>query len=359
MIAIESNADKNATQGRIAYLDAMRIIACFGVIFTHSAETWRHTSFPSGNWESINLLISIARWSGAVFIMISGALFLNPAKNFSISKLLSKNILHILIAYLTWSAIYELLFFADDLAIKPFLLDVLIGNAGHLWFIKMLLGLYLITPMLRVIVADKRLEQYFLALSLLIGFVVNRNLELLEILNCSFTSAFRSIVVIFDYLGIHKALAYAGYFVLGHYLNTYVLPLKAQKNCYIAGIVSTVAILILTSAYSHHIDSPSRFFYDMTGMNVLLQSIAAFTFIKQHCNSPFFKKRLVFKLSKMSMGIYLVHMAFIYSVRTMGITSSTIHPLILVPCLSITVFTLSYCVSWLLSRIPVIRDYMV
>lgn len=356
MIGIESYANKNASQGRIVYLDAMRIIACLGVIFTHTAESWFYASFPSVKWESINLLISIARWSGSVFIMISGALFLNPAYNFSISKLLRKNILRILIAYLTWSAIYVLLFYAGNHDIKTFLLEVLIGRAGHLWFIKMLLGLYLLTPMLRIIVADKRLEQYFLVLSLLIGFVVNRSLELLNILNCSSTSAFRSI---FDYLGMHNALAYAGYFVLGHYLNTYVLPLKVQKNCYIAGIVSTVAILILSSAYSHHIDSPSRFFYDMNGVNALLQSIATFTFIKQHCNSPFFKKRLVFNLSKMSMGIYLVHMALIYPTRTMGIASSIIHPLILVPCLSIITFTLSYCISWLLSRIPIIRDYMV
>lgn len=59
------------------YLDLLRIISALAVIVIHLASDRLVFSTPNSfEWQSLNLLNSISRFCVPVFVMISGALFL-------------------------------------------------------------------------------------------------------------------------------------------------------------------------------------------------------------------------------------------------------------------------------------------
>ena len=66
------------TNGRILYFDFLRIFATLAVMVLHvAAQNWYGTSVPSFEWQTFNFFDSIVRWGVPIFVMISGALFLN------------------------------------------------------------------------------------------------------------------------------------------------------------------------------------------------------------------------------------------------------------------------------------------
>ena len=93
---------------RIIAFDVMRIISIFAVILLHYSSQRFYISFPSSEWEIRNIYDSMVRWGVPVFVMISGALFLDSNKKLSIKRLFTKNILRIICAFLFWSFIYLL-----------------------------------------------------------------------------------------------------------------------------------------------------------------------------------------------------------------------------------------------------------
>ena len=93
---------------RIIAFDVMRIISIFAVILLHYSSQRFYISFPSPEWEIRNVYDAMVRWGVPVFVMISGALFLDSNKKLSIKRLYTKNILRITCAFLFWSLIYLL-----------------------------------------------------------------------------------------------------------------------------------------------------------------------------------------------------------------------------------------------------------
>jgi len=92
---------------RIIYLDCLRVAAITAVIIIHiAASQWYITPVNTFNWRVLNIYDSLARWCVPIFIMISGALFLNPSKNISKKDLFCKYIKRILIANVFWGFLY-------------------------------------------------------------------------------------------------------------------------------------------------------------------------------------------------------------------------------------------------------------
>lgn len=193
------------------------------MIWLHISGQDFSSSFPSNEWMVRNVYDSMVRWSVPVFVMISGALFLDTRKPLNIIKLYTKNILRIIIAFLFWSVLYELYMVKSNIGLKSFIVDVCAGHF-HLWFSKMLLGLYVMIPIFKAIVADKKAEQYFLCIAFITTFIIP------YILFPAIAHFSKELGLFcenfFDSLGIKIASGYSGYFVLGHYLNTYDLGIK-------------------------------------------------------------------------------------------------------------------------------------
>lgn len=107
-----------------------------------------------------------------LFFMISGSLFLDSKRELSIKKIYGHNILHLGIAFLFWSTFNAVLDLFQNVwiekeisfeALETFVKAVALGPTIY-WFLFVLIALYMVTPFLRCIAADKKLTEYFLVL---------------------------------------------------------------------------------------------------------------------------------------------------------------------------------------------------
>ena len=120
---------------RIISFDVLRILAAFAVVMLHVTSDRLTASFPSNEWEIRNVYDSFVRWCVPVFVMISGALFLNHGRSVNVGRLYKKNILHLVFIFFAWSFIYALYLaiVKCDHNIYNIIRNILEGPV-HFWF---------------------------------------------------------------------------------------------------------------------------------------------------------------------------------------------------------------------------------
>ena len=140
----------NQNREREIWVDWMRVVACFLVILTHSCEP-----FYLGGEGSLILTKADAIWvsilnvlpraSVALFIVASS--YLQFPLHYSTGEFFRRRAVRILIPFIIWSIVYALVWGEPMQNFKDLLLNFNYA-AGHLWFVYMLVGLYLIMPLL-------------------------------------------------------------------------------------------------------------------------------------------------------------------------------------------------------------------
>lgn len=351
-------------RSRVIYLDYLRIAATFGVIVLHiSGQNWYTTSVNSFEWNVLNFYDSIVRWVVPIFVMISGALFLDKAKEVSIKKLYSKNILRIITALIFWSSVYALDEGIQGANFSSFFISMLEVNY-HLWFLIMLIGLYITVPILRKVTASSQLTKYFLVISFVFTFLIPSISNLLTLLEISSAEKFiEAIQESFSEMNFHLTLGYTSYFVLGYFLSKVDLNRKFRIVIYIFGIIGFITTILLTAGFSSKMQIAYGEFYSNFSLNVLLESISVFVFTRYQLTkiTALFKyQTLVLKVSKYSFGIYLVHALIIeIMIVILGINNLSFNPIFSIPTLSIGVFGVSFLISAILNHIPLLNRYIV
>lgn len=95
-------------RNRMVYLDTLRVAAACAVMVLHiSAQNWYSVDVNGYDWAIFNFYDSIVRWAVPVFVMISGALFLN--REIKICDLYRKYSARLVVAYFSWSTIYAII----------------------------------------------------------------------------------------------------------------------------------------------------------------------------------------------------------------------------------------------------------
>lgn len=347
-------------QGRVLYLDLLRIFCIFSMMLLHvSAIPWYSVPVSSFAWQVLNVYDSSVRFCVPVFVMISGVFFLDPNRNVTINKLFSKNILRIATAFLFWSACYAGLknIFkyraVHATMLSSLLKDFLMGHY-HLWFLFTLVGLYLIVPFLRKICESKRLMQYYLLLSFVFAWLM----PLLQKIP-AFGSWLSTLV---GQANLNFFLGYSGYFVLGSYLYRYPLSGRARKGAFALGGVSVLFTICATYVVSLRQGAPTGQFYDFPLINTCLASIAVFVFFQHKVSRLSFSAQAVQKillLSKLSFGMYLVHEFInILCKEFLHFTALSFFPVLSVPVIAALVFAVSFCMIYPISKIPVLNRYI-
>jgi hypothetical protein len=150
------------------HVDLIRTVAIIGVIVLHATQD--ATSFdPQApyeiwRWWTVDVYQSLSRVGVPLFVMLSGALLLQPSKIEPLHVFLKKRWARIGLPFLFWGAAY----FAWDYFSKhitftsSFIIQgVLSGPYFHFWYLYMLIGLYIFTPVLRVVVAHVSTSDVF------------------------------------------------------------------------------------------------------------------------------------------------------------------------------------------------------
>lgn len=333
---------------RLIYLDILRIIATFAVVMIHTTAPRVSIYAPTLSFEWIIYVFfnNISRWAVPVFTMISGSLFLNNNKNLKIRIFYKKNIFRIITAYIFWMAIYALYN-------KPNSIEELVENAYHLWFLPMLIGLYMITPILRKITEDQKITLYFLVLSVVFIIIFPTLFEF---------KLFKGFEVIYEQFTRGFCIKYAFYFVAGYYLANKNFSKKVTVLIYSLGIISFLVLPALTVYSSLHNNEFYDNFMENFSLPTMLQSIFVFILIKnifnkKHCNDKITK--FIINLSKYTFGIYLVHVLILDILTDFGIAPISCHVSISPIITNLLVFLISLLISVILNHLPILKKYIV
>lgn len=155
---------------RIWYWDILRIAAVVCLVIRHIATaSFDFVPALGAKWWIFNIYGSLVAWMVPVYLMLSGASFLDPNKQISIKTLYTRNIFHMAITFFAWSAIYvgyNLLSGQD--ALRP-VHEMFFEGHFHLWFLPMIIGIYMLLPAFRIMSQSMRGTAYMFLLSLGLG----------------------------------------------------------------------------------------------------------------------------------------------------------------------------------------------
>lgn len=344
----------SSSNNRIVQFDVLRVVAALAVVWLHTSAQRFDICYPSVEWDARNFYDSLVRWSVPIFVMISGALFLDTQKKIDIKSLYANNITRVVLIFIFWSVVYGVYSGIGEKGLIG-LVGRMVQGPFHFWFIKMLIGLYITVPILRVIVADKKLELYFICLSLVTAFFIPMLFPFIGYMSDiarDFAEKY------YEEFGIKIALGYAGYFVLGHYLANNTIKETVKRIICILGILSVFAVSALTFFASSRVGAPYLFFYEYINVFTLFEAIALFVVIKDKQIAPKYHSVLI-SASKLSLGIYIIHPLVMNVLFDYGnIDSASLNPIYFIPLFALIVFIISYCVSFVLSRIPVLKKFL-
>lgn len=157
----------NNTEREI-WIDWLRVTACFLVMMTHSCEPFYlggEGSLILTKWDAIwvSILNVLPRASVALFVVASS--YLQFPLHYSTGEFFRRRAVRILIPFFIWSVAYALAWGEPVQNFKDLLLNFNYA-AGHLWFVYMLVGLYLLMPLLSPWAekVGKRELQFYLAI---------------------------------------------------------------------------------------------------------------------------------------------------------------------------------------------------
>ena len=342
---------------RIPYLDTLRSLAIIAVVLLHAAAwNWYNTPVNTLDWQVLNAYDSVVRFCVPVFFMVSGALFLQPERNITLTSILRKYIPRILVAYVVWSAFYAVLttYGPGGTGSARTLVEQFVLGHYHLWFLFVLGGIYLVTPLLRAMTAERKNAWYFVVLAFIFASVLPMLTHLPQVGYL--------IAGVLETTRMHLVLGYSLFFVLGYLLSTMPLTRKLVTVTSVLGICGVLATAGLTALFSVRAGSPTGFFYDFLTPNVVFAAIAVFVGARavsaRRSPADAQPHPVVALVGTLSFGIYLVHPFFQWLYQQFGLTADFAPTIISVPVLTLLILVPSGAVAWVLQRIPKVGSYI-
>ncbi|MDR0372420.1 MAG: acyltransferase family protein, partial [Nitrososphaerota archaeon] len=318
------------------HVHLIHTIAITTVILVHAAGRWPMTSQelnqlpPLGiaSWTTVLIYQCLGVLGVPLFLMLTGLLLMHPEKmqiekNESLRKFFKKRLTRIGLPFIFWTIIYFIwIHLTQNISLTPGVIiqGTLNGAYTQFWYIYALIGLYLLTPLLRVIIAhanktpSQTLIKYFIGLWL-IG-----------------ASILPFFSLIFPYQLNHNVFTitgYVGYYVLGAYLCS-IQPIDRKKalTLMLLGISLTAlgTYVLMTSGAG----TSMYYFQAYHSPTVILASVMAFLLLltikptshqqettppHQQKTTPSILNKLITTIGQNTLGIFFVHVIVIETIQ--------------------------------------------
>jgi surface polysaccharide O-acyltransferase-like enzyme len=339
----------------LEWVSNLRFISLIAVVILHASAVLlaQYGKVPLNDWLTADVFNAAVRFAVPVFVMITGALNLN--RDYELSDFLKKRLTRIVTPFLFWSLIYigyswyneEISFDNDSWTnIKLVLHQLKYGSSYHLWYVYMLIGLYLIIPVIGKFVraATEKELLYFLSIWLIV-----------MLLNQPYLSRYKPQVEFRYFEG------YIGYLVLGYYLSIKEFKQRYLKPSMLMLFLLMIVIITIGTYQLTKYNYPvTTVFYEPLGPFVLCLSGSLFLFFRfsQPVLPAIFIKVREF-VGQYAYGVYLCHALFLYLLDLLlNISYKLCIPVISIPLTAVLCVMLSVFTIWLLSKIPFIGKYI-
>ncbi|HSK26997.1 MAG TPA: acyltransferase family protein [Jiangellales bacterium] len=340
-------------QESTGWLDLARVVAIGAVVLVHVLAPAVNGTFVeegTSSWWLANALNAASRWCVPVFLMVSGALILDPRRVERPRDFYRKRMTRIGIPLVVWTVVYLAFrrwFLAEPVGLTDAGRDVLSGTPFlQLYFLFVLLGLYLIAPFLRIVLrhTTRRMQAGFAAVMLGLGVVDQAAATLAGVGGANAATRF---------------LPFAGYFVAGWVLRDMALDrriVRIAAAAFVASVVVTAALTGLTTVPSGW-GAGGRYLYGFLSPPVIVMSVSALVLLRS------LGQRLgtrhggrLTALSGLTFGVFLVHPLVLYPLQSAWPLPPELVPFTAVMVVHWALTTAAaLAITWVLLRIPYAR----
>lgn len=353
-------------QQRIAFLDYVRVFACFLVILVHASENFYGAEGSTDmagpqsflHNEADRLWVSVydgfSRMSVPLFIIVSAFLLAPMKAGMTTWEFYRKRALRILPPFFVFMVIYSIIpVLRDqaDVAITARDLSRILLNfptlAGHLWFMYPLFGLYLFIPVISPWLnkATEKEERFFIILFLISTCMPFLNRWCGELWGQCFWNEYHMLWYFSGYLG---------YLVTAHYIRTH-LKWSHNKRLTVgfAGMIVGAALTIWSFYVQAvpgitHSTPVIEIGWSFCTINCVMLTTG--TFLIFTCiDKPL---RIITDISKMSYGMYLMHIILLGKWVILYKQTLALPTVAAIPAIALTTFVCCYVTTKLISLLP-------
>lgn len=348
---------------RVVYLDFLRIISCFLVIFNHLAGYYEYQKAENPVSAFFYMFFTmVTRINVPIFFMISGSLLLS--KDIGYNELFLKRILRIALALFIGTATVYILSKRHDLSsidVGHFIRDFFGGKiVGQYWYLYAYLGFLLMHPFLRN--GAKNFGHREFVLVILVHFALSTVIPLGNYIINQFGIASINIKSDFQVpFMTGKAFFYP---LIGFYLDRVVDVKRIPRKIVWAFPTAALIGIIISSAFTYHEGVTSGYtqsfvqtFDYVTAISVFVTTKYLFTQTNDFGNNWIVKNAIPF-VGSLTFGIYLFEPALkLFYNRIMSLVPLTT-PLVL--SFFWCIFSMIICgiVTYLLKKIPGVKTIL-
>ncbi|MBP6828027.1 MAG: acyltransferase family protein [Saprospiraceae bacterium] len=351
---------KQAATLSLFWADRLRNLATVMVVAIHvsGSVAQGNTEYDTFFWWTGNLWDSMARPSVPLFVMLSGFLLLG--KDYELGYFLNRRFSRVVVPALFWMVIYSFYNFKSKGA-PATIADAIRGIVEkpvhyHLWFIYLIIGLYMVYPILRpwIRTAKERDYLYFFACCILGTWVYK---------------------ILWVFFGISIGVYFelftnnCGYFVLGYYLGN--KPMRGEDTIpegriapwpFSAAQLSLIALALIIAgtgitavgtwwASKAFGGTFHPYFYDYLTPNCAMAAAGWFLLAKWTFNrAPLLD--IEKELAAASFGIYFIHVLVMDWWSHAGYWQTEIHPAAGIPAVLCMVMLMSFAVIASIRALP-------
>ena len=318
------------TEERIVFLDYLRVIACFMVLLAHCCEPFYFSENGGCLLRSASDAIYLAVFVSAcvacvpLFVMASSYLLFPVTK--PSGEFLKRRFSRIFIPFAVWSLLYACIPFIgsdaqfDIAANLKTLVFNFMSSSGHLWFVYMLLGVYILMPMISPWIEkiSRKEEKAFLYL-----WAFTTILPLLRPVAEALTgnASVWGECPWNPFGTFYYVSGFIGYLVLGHYIRTYAGEVSWGKTLAYAIPFWIVGYAVTAGGFWHFMPRELGFplsapyetavtmetTWNFCTFGVMMQTVAYFLIIRKMTASGWIYENIILPVSKLSYGMYLMH----------------------------------------------------
>ncbi len=324
---------------RLAYGDTVRVVGLLAVLLIHVCGFGRRPPLAEDmvGWWVCNILSSLSQWAVPVFVMLSGALLLDPNRQETPLAFAKKRFFRVGIPLLFWCYFYLSWTNPKGMSVQSWEFLRQGRPYYHLYFLFIIAGLYLFTPLLRGLIrflGDKE-RGWLGAITLIIA---------------ALTALWRPEAE--ERTAWTLFIPYVGYYVLG-------FSLKRRTGDPLTPLLGLMGWL-LASAYlvfgewvrASEVESAQPLRYMIQGHfspAIILESLGVFIFLREWVRR---ESLWVRQLAQLSLGIYLLHPFLLEELSRVGMSNRWHGPAIGVPMTTLLLLGLSTLAVYLIQRAP-------
>ena len=330
-------------ENRLYWIDAIRSFACLCVLLTHSVIP----GGTRGNYIIAPIQYMAVAGASVLFFMISGALVFSKPKPFV--PFIKRRLAKIYLPMVIWTVVTLLIFcftgglkwsqLPNALMLIPFT-----QQFGTYWFIYVIFGIYLLTPMVATWL-EKCSRTDVLILLIVSG--VAMTVPYLRIVDKDFSKALYT-----ETGSLYYFVGYLWICLMGYYIRRYV-NISKFKWWHLL-----VLLLVLALPFAlQWLGEPYALVKKRTTINVVLLCACYFIIIK-HIKLSQRMKLAVYNFAQHSFGIYLVHMQIIKFILTPLVNSLDLSYTVSIPLVFVSSVVISYIIVHLISKLP-FSEYLI